>query len=162
MDVHVQVADFHVSFQDLCPRFYHDPWLGSSYCGEHKPLTYFVPIQTPKPMLVCRRFLCWLHQPSGIALQTRNWRQFGPGTKAYPDSQLKSSITPKLAFPSPNYLLWNFVCSLIWESCHLAAYFWSLVLCQKKHSHRSCVFFSNVHLTMQFVIGDMWNVIHDS
>ena len=51
MDVHVQVADFHVSFQDLCPRFYHDPWLGSFYCGEHKPLTYFVPIQTPKP--------CW-------------------------------------------------------------------------------------------------------
>ena len=58
MDVHVQVADFHVSFQDLCPRFYHDPWLGSFYCGEHKPLTYFVPIQTPKP--------CWFVEDSCV------------------------------------------------------------------------------------------------
>ena len=53
----MHVADIHVSFQDLCPRFYHDPWLGSFYCGEHKPLTYSVPIQTPKPCWFVEDFL---------------------------------------------------------------------------------------------------------
>ena len=57
MDVQVRIADFHVCFQNLFTHFSRDPWLlDLTIAANTKPLSYFVPIQTHKPFLVCRRF----------------------------------------------------------------------------------------------------------